>query len=362
MSVRILDLMQGARNCVRGCANVQKGENVLILTGNSGFADPLVVEAIALASQEAGADVTVASAREFDPRVEEPPKIIQAAFFNADTVFSITPGEATLHCRTGRMALMEYGAKLIPVVANTAELLASEWAKFPTEIYWAIIRKVYNQVTSGKTIHVKSPKGTDCFAEISHHELMGFSSDEKGIPCPPKPGDGMFTMFPLGVLGMIPQPPAYGILVFDALLGIKGHLREPIRVTMEKQYITNIDGGSEARWFQNLISSKKQKGIEADFWIEIMWGLNPKASIERGLELLHLRESETTRRAGTLHFGVGKSGSGFHWDGVLVEPFSVYIDNEPMIENGRLTALDDPEVRAVAKEFGNPDVLLTEVP
>ena len=31
-----------------------------------------------------------------------------------------------------------------------------------------------------------------------------------------------------------------------------------------------------------------------------------------------------------------------------------------VVDNGRLTALDDPEVRELARQFGDPDVLLKE--
>jgi len=55
-------------------------------------------------------------------------------------------------------------------------------------------------------------------------------------------------------------------------------------------------------------------------------------------------------------------GLGFHWDGVLLPPFSVSVDGRPIIENGRLKALDDPEIREEAQKFGNPDKVLAEVP
>lgn len=60
----------------------------------------------------------------------------------------------------------------------------------------------------------------------------------------------------------------------------------------------------------------------ADFFWEIMWGLSPKASIVWGLEEVNEREAELTRRSGTLHFGIGILGRGFHWDGILIKPFN----------------------------------------
>jgi hypothetical protein len=39
---------------------------------------------------------------------------------------------------------------------------------------------------------------------------------------------------------------------------------------------------------------------------------------------------------------------------------NLYADGRPVIVDGHLLALDDPQVRAVAERFGNPDELLRE--
>lgn len=363
ISIRVTELLEGARNCVRGLANVQKGDNVLILVDNTSFADPLVAEAMAIACNEVGADVVTAVTREFEPRTEEPPEIIKRAFFGSNALFHITQHEATIHARAARVGILEYGMKAIPIIANTADLMASEWARFPTDVYWAVMRKIHAMIQKGKTIRVTSPGGTDISARINPSHGMGFSRDIDGIPGPMGKGDGTFCMFPLGVYGLHPQPPAEGIIVYDSLLGFKGVLKEPVKLTIENQWVSKIEGGEEAVWLQKLIDKKKREGVvDADYFAEIMWGVNPKASLQDGLQDIDVREGQLTRRAGTLHFGLGKGGRGFHWDGVLVKPFSVFIDGEPMIDQGRLTALDDPEVRAIAREFGNPDELLSEKP
>ncbi|MDZ4247251.1 MAG: hypothetical protein U1D67_09050 [Dehalococcoidia bacterium] len=362
MDLQVLELMPGARALVRDYANTQPGEKVLIITDTSGFATPPVVQSIALASKEAGAEVVVITCHNFDPRVEEPPEVVTGAILNSDIVFDLGAHEATIHSRTGRIAVFEYGVKLINVTANTPELLASDWAKFPVELLAHIYRKVFEKVHSGKSIRVTSIGGTDITAGISPSHIMGFSRDEAGFPKYPSPkGVPLLSMWPMGVLGLVPQPPATGVIVFDALLGIKGRLKQPVKITVENNRFTGIHGGEEARWFLNLVQQKKREGIDsADYLVEIMWGLNPRASIERGLELIHLRESELTRRAGTIHFGCGGFGGGFHWDGIIITPFSVFIDGEAIIENGRVKALDLPETRQLAEKLGRPDKLLSE--
>jgi hypothetical protein len=361
--MRVTELLPGARNCVKGLANIQPGDNVLILVDNTDFADPLVVEAMAIASREAGADVVCAISREFEPRVEQPPEIIKHAYLGASAVFHITPHEATIHAKAARIGILEYGMKAIPIIANTEALMASEWARFPIDLYWAIMRKVHNQIQAGKSIRVTSPGGTDISAGVNAAHGMGFFKQITGIPGPLDQGDGGFCMFPTGVYGFHPLPPAEGIIVYDALLGFKGILKEPVKLTIEDQWITKIEGGEEATWLQNLITEMKSKGVDdADYFSEIMWGVNPKASIVDGLQMIDAREGQLTRRAGTLHFGIGKGGRGFHWDGILVKPFTVLIDGEPLIKDGRLVALNDPDIRELAKEFGDPDKILSEKP
>ncbi len=363
ISMRVTELMEAARNCVREFAIVHPGDNVMVLVDNNDFADPLVAEAMAIASREAGADVVCAVTPEFEPRVEEPPEIIKRAFRGASALFHITEHEATIHSRNARVAMIEYGMKAIPIIANTAELMSSEWARFPIELYWAIARKVHEKVETGKRIRVTSPNGTDISAGINPSHVMGIQRDITGRPGPVGKGDGEFSMFPTGVYGLHPNSPASGTIVYDALLGFKGLVKEPVRLTVEDQWLTGIEGGEEARWLKNLIAEKKRQGVDdADYFAEIMWGLNPKASLEQGLQMIDKREGQLTRRAGTLHFGLGKGGRGFHWDGVLVKDFSVFIDNEPIIQNARLMALDDPEVREIARKYGDPDKLLMEKP
>lgn len=363
MQYKILELMEGARNCVNELVKVQPGERVLILDDLSGFADTLVVQSLGIACKDAGADVTFVTGREFEPRIEDPPKIIENAMHGADVILHVSSHEATLHCRAARIAMLEYGTRIIAVVANNPELMCSEWARFPVDLYFAITRKVHEQVQRGKKIRVIGDNGTDISASIKPAHVMGFSTDDDGIPSPPTHGSGMFTMFPLGVYGVHPFDPAEGVIVYDVLLGLEGLLETKIKVTVKDHYIHSIEGGWEAKWFQKLIDSKKNIGIESDYWSEIMWGVNPKASIKRGLKLIHLRESELTRRAGTIHFGVGKGARGFHWDGVLVTPFSVFVDDDiPIIVNGRLQALDDPEIVELASHYGDPSQLLTETP
>jgi 2,5-dihydroxypyridine 5,6-dioxygenase len=50
-----------------------------------------------------------------------------------------------------------------------------------------------------------------------------------------------------------------------------------------------------------------------------------------------------------------------HCDCQIDRP-TVYADDEPLVDNGRLLLLDDPAIREVAARFGPPDVILDDNP
>jgi hypothetical protein len=45
----------------------------------------------------------------------------------------------------------------------------------------------------------------------------------------------------------------------------------------------------------------------------------------------------------------------------VTEP-TLTVDGVPLLDKGYLTVLDDPQVRAVAAKYGDPDELLLQVP
>ena len=90
-----------------------------------------------------------------------------------------------------------------------------------------------------------------------------------------------------------------------------------------------------------------------------MWGVHPRAG------------GPGTRDASNphlLHFGLGNSipygGPTFSktWVVLFAQDATLTLDGEPLLDRGRLTVYDAPEVRAVASRFGDPKELLDQVP
>ena len=99
-----------------------------------------------------------------------------------------------------------------------------------------------------------------------------------------------------------------------------------------------------------------------------MFGIHPKSK-PWGYPYGHMEVYYTGihSRPDTLHnalghsAGQGKVVSNVHID-VFIHNQTVYCDGEKLIDKGFLMVLDDPEIRAVAKRFGDPDVLLSMEP
>lgn len=358
---QILELMVGARNLVRDFAQVQPGEEVLIVTDTTGKADPVVLQAVALAIKEVGGKVSIIYVEDFEPRVEEPPKMVQQAIYGCSKVFWACSKEVFLHSKSGMTAMYDYGVSILPIVANTKEIMNSEWARFPIEVFWAIAKKVFEQVRKGTRIRVVGDNGTDLSAGVNSYNLVGLPVLID--PHPPIKGTCGHGMFPPGCCGFHPEGDVNGTIVYDLLVGFDGILKEPLKLHVKDHWVADVEGGNEAKWLKDKMKEK----INGNYLAEIMWGLNPKASLQRGIEEIKYREGELTRRAGTIHFGLGNSMvlggpvySNWHWDGVIISPFTVYIDNNPIIKDGRLLALDDQEIIDLASKYGNPKELLTE--
>ena len=96
----VWDLMEGARNCVRGYARVQPREQVVLWTDRSGEAHPDVVEAFGTAVEEVGAEAVLLCSKAVVHRLKQPlQKPVLSAIRDADVILSFHGLEnaATLH-------------------------------------------------------------------------------------------------------------------------------------------------------------------------------------------------------------------------------------------------------------------------
>lgn len=363
--MRGVDVIEGIQNYVINWVKVKKGENVLLLADS--LADESIVEQTATVVRGQGANIVVCWI-EYNPiQTMGGGKIIEAALAGTDKMLRFT--FATSHDRGTVKACREHGLRIYGVCNPTEEFFASEAARFPVELMLEIARESVQRSRAGKRIHITDRKGTDLTAEGRPENWSceirpwGFKGDYRTwVYDTDIPGNYPMT-FPGSITGLIPPDNANGVAYFDAFSSI-GVCEETLKFTFKDNRFISVEGGKEADRFNSTYT-----GIpNINALVEIMFGLHPKT---RNLLDQKPFPNEAERHAGNLHLGVGnrplmsmkpwkeKSAKEYHLDGFILKP-TITINDEVLIEDGRLTIFDDPRIREIASKYGNPDKLLAQ--
>jgi leucyl aminopeptidase (aminopeptidase T) len=282
------ELTRGARRLVEINGRVATGETVVIVT------DPEMERYATLVADAAGVRGAVVTTCVMPVRGQdgqEPPEPVARAMAEASVIFSPVSISIT-HTRAMRAAL-EAGARAILMTAYTDQILTSP-ALLETDFLaqGAVCHKVGDSFTAGSRVHLTSPKGTDLTFSIEGRIANVLTN----VPDP-----GQLAPVPDIEVNVVPVTgSANGRLIADAsipYLGI-GILEEPVVCTMEKGYITRMEGGAEADRLRVYLSSF---GDHNCFNVaELGVGLNPNARLTG-----QMLEDEGV--LGTIHIGIGTS-------------------------------------------------------
>ncbi len=372
---------------------IKQGERALIVVPS--FFDQRVLNAIATAIREAGGepDILIAHAPRFEGRGSEELKIFLNMYTQdkwIERLSGLTYDRVIKIAEDGKYDILIYGFggphprtsfrwEYIPW--PTADLFVSGMVDYPPELQEAIDQKAWKTLIQAKRIRVTDPEGTDIAWTVRKGEF------EKSMQL------NRQDIVQRGHLGAI--PPGVGLDYADATGVIAGTINHTgvfphIKVYIEKNKITRIEGGgSYGEGWRAMLEKYKDvhypghPGPGRGWLFECSIGTNPKvirpsSATEFGLGTVYERA-----RSGVIHWGIGVGLMGidtpakefrefieknklpdghFHvhnnfvtmeietWDGKTIK----------LIDKGRLTTLDDPEIRAVAAKYGDPDLLLSE--
>ena len=209
--------------------------------------------------REAGADpisVTGISPIDGNP-------IAFAAMKEADLVIDLmhllfTPAQRAV-IESGTRMLLAYEppeilARLMPTMDDRRRVLAA--------------RAAY---AAGKTIHVTSGAGTDLRANIGDTRITA----EYGFVDEP----GRWDHWPATFVARVPnKSSAEGTVVIDAgdiIIPFKFYVQSPIKLTIEKGFITKIEGGNDADFMKRYLDEYEEPNAYAV--AHLGWGLQPKA-------------------------------------------------------------------------------------
>lgn len=322
MSQNMLDLEMAtaSRAIVKQCLDVQPEEEVLVLTDPKTFS---VGKSIAIAANGVGADVVTSVMPLLESHGNEPLETVADAMATADVAFTCTT-HAITHTRA-RLRAAEEGTRIGVLRGVTEEMMIDGAMTVDFEALRRRTEAVAQLITDAKKAVVTSDQGMDVEFSVEgcqSYSLDGYFHDEYG-----------FATLPPGEAPTHPaEGTANGTIVIDVAMDNLGHLKEPIKLTLEDGFVVDVEGGTQAAELEEIFEGADENARNlAEFAI----GTNPKAKLIGNT-------AEDKKREGTIHFAVGDNESlggtlksNIHLDGVIKSP-TVKLDGTTVVDNGTL--------------------------
>lgn len=339
-------LLEGARNLARN-SGIRTDQRVLIHAERQ--TDPDLVMALWTALSEVSGDVSVITTDHWDHVRGDPPRTFRSALETVDVLVSTGHFLRSLEALYLKEAMYDRGTFYIHNEASSPAALASEYGRFPKELLSAIGMHVLNQI-AGKDLDITTKAGTDLKISVRPETVGGYWYPY-GYD-----GPGHKKGFPGGAFAFYPEGPVEGVLAVEGIppeaKPPKLLLDEPLRLEFHDHRVVHMEGDC-SDWLREWWD---RDGDENSSWLgKCMWGIHPKAQSpdRRGASNPHI-----------LNFGMGNSmqygGPAYSctWVRGFIQHATVTANGETVIDVGRLTALEAPEVMATAERLGcDPSVL-----
>ncbi len=281
----------------------------------------------------------------------------------------------------------------------------SRVSSYPDDVWKLSEEKVVRLIADVDQIKITDPEGTDLSSEIPEEmaERWAKGSYERGsLMMFPNMATGRFARsvvaYPAANLGgdwISRAPLALGNGVVVGTAGPSGFFPR-IEIHFKDGYVTEVVGGGASgdllRTFLKYPKINSTKFLYHDrpgwfYLYEIAMGTHPKWFRDPDLMMAGDLSPEG-KRAGVLHFGLGlglesddpSSAGQSTWHALAAKnnlpayqgfdmynyfaTYSVHLRKSNkwvnLIDHGRMTSLDDPEVRALASRYGDPAKILAE--
>ena len=336
----------GAQNLLENCVELKAGQHLLIVREPEGcqYYDQVVPNTIETQASTMGAHVHSLRTPPIDGP-DDAPAFLGAAMEHVDhTVFCSRIGDQMRF-----YPLPGAGSKTM-CYALDAEMLAGEACRVPYQLTLETLGLVQHKLNETRHWRVVCPLGTDIAGECDPVAQMA----------DPKAG---FTvrLFPLGPFRTFSCEHASGRLVSRWLPGSATHrydpygliLEQPVTLVIENGRIVNFEGPEEIVRTTRQHYAHVAAYFDIDPFVVHSWhaGTNPKifypqqaqSDIERWNGVLHSHTRYT-------HFHT----CGAYNPGEIVVGLidaSIFINNKPYWEQGRLTLLDGDDAQALLKRF-----------
>lgn len=321
-------------------ANVEEGHQVLILTDTDH--DPLVWHAAAAAVHELKAVPTLAIFPRRQADYQDPPEPVVQAMLSSNLNVFLT-STCMFHSPAAHRAMNAGRPSLVMDGGMTADMFTRGAVTADYGQMLELKYRVGKALEGGRKARLTSRHGTDLRFSIegrifvpkpfdpSVNPLKVFHRKQEGRTTSPLYG----LIYP-GLEFNIPplEEDAEGVAVVDTSIHQFGLLQEPIRFTVRRGKIIEIEGGYQAVFLRRYL---EEHGDDHAWYMpaEASIGLNPKARVT-GIQ----REDKTI--LGSVHVGLGRNDdvggkirSRLHLDGVLLRP-TLEVDGRTLLRDGNL--------------------------
>ncbi len=351
-------------------AHMRSGQKVLLIAyldglyGGDNLVDRQAIHWIQRAAEERGARVEILW-------VDEPSRVnqwkfpdeVRASINRSDLAinhsFDLTVEEI--------LAFRQYVEQdhKIPVVRNfatTAALLCTAWAQTPQELVSEIRFRASSHIQAGLKWQLTDPNGTHLEGVVmpARNPTLGYATRREG---------GNYLPWPEWVCPPISLGETSGTFIFDRTLswwsryiGIAPYFEHPVTLTIKDGRILKVEGGVEADLIRRFLASLHDRLGDSTYNFDTLhFGVHPQAHVapQQCASVLYRRLIEHSDSHNLhVHVGSPKANAQYpYWPHITgdIRNATFRVGDTLLYDNGRLTALDDPAVLAVAARYpGRP--------
>ena len=323
MENRLIEMMKNAKTPYE--LQAKSGETAIILADTN--TETSVWQAFASVANQMGVEPIVVIMKPRPSHYYNPPEAVMEAMKKADIIHYVC-STGMIHSPCGKMMSGLKKKQFMSEHMDAAMLSkGGVQADMDDVVKWG--RKMAKAWTEGKKVHLVTDLGTDFTLDITGRDgcidPLWAMEDEielhgMGFPC----GESMIAPI---------EGSPEGTVVIDVAIQNPGRVVTPVTWTIEKGKIVKIEGGIEAKMFEEWL---KTYGDEhASEICEIAMGTNRWGRVTGTMR-------EDRKIWGYCHVGFGmnidiggKVACNIHGDGILSKP-NLYIDDKLVVENGNI--------------------------
>jgi hypothetical protein len=356
------------------CAGIRPGQEVLILAyadglhGGDNLVDERAVAWIEAGVQARGANASVLWANEKSTvhKWRFPP-IVKAAFAASDVMINNTLDLSFEELIEFKRFTWDAKKLFVRNFATTSSLLSTAWAQTPYRLVSEIRYQAARLIEAGATFRLTDANGTHLEGTV----LPAYHPDHPWFTtyAVRREEAGYYRPWPEWMHPPINVSATSGVFIFDRMLswwsryiGISPYFEKPVRLNIENNRIVGIEGGEEADALRRFLASLQERtGKDAYNFDALHFGVHPNASVtaDECPNVLYRRLIDHSHTSNIhVHIGVPELTKDYpYWVHITgdIRTATFKVGDVVVHDQGRLTALDHPAVKAVAAEYpGRP--------